>query len=149
MTAFDSAWDLVKMPLVHDSIEEIHPNRFTATFQDRDNPDKTHQMIADAGNYHDYGMEILVSGEDETGVRNFGRAAFRGYPEDKGWWHPADVYVAEGDRRRGISTAMYDLMNEIIQRRGKKGLTPSPRNSPDAKAFWRGQEVWPKEGRYE
>ena len=149
MTAFDAAWDLMKMPLVRDSIEEVTPRRFTAIFQDRDNPDITHQMVADAGNYHQYGMEIGVSGEDETGKRNFARAAFRGYPEDDGWWHPADVYVAEKDRRRGISTAVYDLMNEIIQRRGLKGLRPSPRNSSDAKAFWRGQEVWPKEGRYE
>ena len=149
MTAFETAWGLLKMPLVRDSIEEIDPKRFTATFQDRDDPDKTHQMIADAGNYHDYGMEIGVSGEDETGGRNFGRAAFRGYPQDNGWWHPADVHVAEGDRRRGISTAIYDFMNEIIQRRGNKGLVPASRNSSNAKAFWRGQEVWPKEGRYE
>jgi len=145
MTAFDRAWDLVKMPLVRDSIEEIHPKRFTATFQDRDNPDKTHQMIADAGNYHDHGMEISVSGE--SGL--VGSSAFRGYPQDGGWWHPADVHVGESNRRRGISTAMYDLMNEIIQRRGNKGLVPASRNSPDAKAFWRGQEVWPKEGIYE
>jgi GNAT superfamily N-acetyltransferase len=144
MTAFHTAWSLLKMPLVRDSIEEVTPRRFTATFQDRYDPNITHQMVADAGNYHQHGMEIGVGGEDE-----FARAAFRGYPEDGGWWHPADVYVAQKDRRRGISTAMYDLMNEIIQRRGLKGIRPSSNRTPMGKEFWREQDVWPKEGRYE
>ena len=142
----EKSGDLLKMPLLRDTVEEIHPNRYTALFQDRENKELL-QMIADSGEYGDYGMEIQV--RDIPKDKRVALSAFRGYPEQKGWWHSSDNFVSTPYRRKGISTAMYDLMNLIIQRRGQKGLKPNERRTSEGRMFWRGDHEWPKEGRYE
>jgi len=149
----DLAWRLLKMPLMYDSIEEISPDQYTATFQDRDDPNITQQMTAlrDAHGIGYQGMNVKVGGGD-TGEPLIATGSFsdpKGYPEQGGYWKPADVFVQEGNRRRGIGGAMYDLINEIARRRGDKGLMSHERNSSDAQGLWRGRKTWPKEGRYE
>ena len=120
----DLAWRLRKAPLMYDSIEETSPDQYTATFQDRDDPNITQQMTANPGQYGYQGMNVRVGGGG-TGEPLIATGSFsdpKGYPEQGGYWKPADVFVQEGNRRRGVGGAMYDLINVIAQRRGDKGL---------------------------
>jgi hypothetical protein len=167
MTAFDRAWNLVKMPLVRDSIKDHGEGNFTAVFQDPDDPDKQYQMRTHGGNYHwPRGLNVNVLGDEGEGMVAFGN--FRNYAPS---WHPSNVKTRESHRRKGIMTGIYDLVNEIARRRGDPGLhtnagnlndysapfwakhlgLPIPTNSEELNQFQRdhGRLNWPEEGVYE
>lgn len=135
MTAFNTAWDLLKMPLVRDSIEEIgDKGNFKAIFQDRDNPDKQYDMRATGGmNYHwPYGLEVTVSDPDNNSTVAFGN--FKNYDPS---WHPSNVKTRNDHRGKGIMTAIYDLVNEIATRRGDPPLHTYAKRLNDYSApFW-------------
>lgn len=70
--------------------------------------------------------------------RRLGSAEFQNYgsldqPEYKG----DQVEVDERYRGQGIATVMYDLARELVGR-----IYPSPAQTRDGQAFWRGKPVW-------
>jgi hypothetical protein len=148
MTSFDRAWMLAKMPLVRDSIREHEPTehqlnnpwmfplpRYTAVFQDRDDPDKQYPMEARM----DQNYNITMKDPDNN--RRTTYASFR--PYDERW---SNVKTTEGYGRKGMMTAAYDLMNEILRRRGKR-LTTHPGNLNDYSGpFWAKHLGLPWEG---
>ena len=124
MTAFDRAWELVKMPLVRDSIEEDEEGNFSAIFQDRDDPDKQYPMRTD--NYQ--GLNVRLTDE--------GKVAAKGYFRPWDRIHAGDVNTHSDYRRKGMMTGIYDLVNEIARRKGKR-LTTYPGNLNEYSApFW-------------
>ena len=182
MKPFDRAWVLLKMPLVRDSIEYGEPDSTgfptaTATFQDRDDPNVQYPMEA----YGDQGGTKVrvrdplgtIDGDEVTfkpgGVA--GQAYFRTghdpYPRNT---DTADITTSPHHRRKGIGTAMYDLINEMSKTKGTRletypsrlsdssgslwaKVTGLPYNTPDEKSkFHRGEYQsrleWPKEGSY-
>jgi GNAT superfamily N-acetyltransferase len=73
--------------------------------------------------------------------RQLGSAEFQNYgpagrPEYKG----DQVHVDERYRGQGIATVMYDLARELVGR-----IYPSPAQTRDGEAFWKGKPVWEQE----
>jgi len=175
--AFSMAWNVVKMPLVRDSIEYGEPDSTgfptaTALFQHPDNPDIQYRMNAseDQG-----GTRMAV--DNPLGPfmeKRAGWAYFRTpWSNEFGHTKTSDIrtkqYPGGPDYRRlGIATAMYDLINEMTQRNNKNArVVSSPALlSPENARLWdkalrrsrgfgiedknsREQIMWPEEGVFE
>jgi len=159
---FEQAWGIAKMPLVRDSIESEDEDDFyrnRAVFQDRDDPSKQYPMET----YYDQGgIGIRVRDPDNEG-RLAARAYFNPYEN-----RFSDVGTNEDYRRKGMMTAIYDLVNEIQGRRGRRLKSDAGYLSDSSAPFWakalglpyeghedfqikhRGQGFeWPEEGVYE
>ncbi len=164
MNPFDQAWELVKMPLVRDSIEqlgEVWPGqtlpRYSATFRDREGK----EYPIDAGENQTYNINMY----DPDTNKRVAYGNFR--PWDR--IHASDVGIDDSEnRRKGMMTAIYDLMNEIARTQGKRLTSDAGNLSGSSAPFWanalglpyeshtefqnkyRGQGFeWPEEGVYE
>jgi len=134
MTAFDQAWDLVKMPLVRDSIEYGEPDSTgfptaTALFQHPHKPEIQYKMNA----WEDQGGTRMAV-DNPLGPfmeKRAGWAYFRTpWSNEFGHTKTSDIstkqYPGGPDYRRlGIATAMYDLINEMTQRNNKNARVVS------------------------
>ena len=70
--------------------------------------------------------------------RQLGSAEFQNYgPVDKPEYKGDQVDVDERYRGQGIATVMYDLARELVGR-----IYPSPSQTADGEAFWKGKPVW-------
>ena len=70
--------------------------------------------------------------------RRLGSADFQTYgPVDQPQYKGDQVEVDERYRGQGIATVMYDLARELVGR-----IYPSPAQTRDGEAFWRGKPVW-------
>jgi len=136
MNPFDRAWDLVKMPLVRDSIEYGEPNytgfpTATAIFQDRNDPSIQFPMKA----YGDQGG-TRVSVTDPSG-KNAAYGYFRtGYGPSFGDITTSDIGTRESQRRKGLATAMYDLINEMGKTKGARLKTHTGNLSAYSAPLW-------------
>ena len=73
--------------------------------------------------------------------RRLGSADFQNYgPVDQPQYKGDQVEVDERYRGQGIATVMYDLARELVGR-----IYPSPAQTRDGEAFWRGKPVWEQE----
>ena len=73
--------------------------------------------------------------------RRLGSADFQNYgPVDRPEYKGDQVEVDERYRGQGIATVMYDLARELVGR-----IYPSPAQTRDGEAFWRGKPVWEQE----
>jgi len=177
MKPFEHAWVLLKMPLVRDSIEYGEPDSTgfptaTATFQDRDDPNVQYPMEA----YGDQGgTKVRVL--EPLGTLGYLRGGEAGHAYFRTGYDPyprntdtADISTEPHHRRKGIGTAMYDLINEMSKTKGTRletypsrlsdssgplwaKVTGLPYNTPDEKSkFHQGEYQsrleWPKEGSY-
>lgn len=154
MNAFDAAWAVSKMPLDYDSIREDDRGDFTADFIDP-KTGRRYDMTARNKKRLDFPeeTEVTVSAPGSPiGPFAFGR--FTGVDDDSknkpmqdayrhvglppvGTTYPLNIRVNTSMRRRGVASAIYDLINEIQERRGGKGLvTQSAALSPDSLPFW-------------
>jgi len=139
--AFEQGWQVVKMPLVRDSIKEDEEGNFSAIFQDRDDPDKQYPMRTD--NYQGLNVRLI----DESDSSNApGKVAARGHFRPWDRIHAGDVNTHPDYRRKGMMTGIYDLVNEIARRKSKR-LTTYPGNlSGDSAPFWAKHLGLPYEG---
>ena len=70
--------------------------------------------------------------------RRLGSAVFQNYgPKDQPQFKGDQVDVDERYRGQGIATVMYDLARELVGR-----IYPSPSQTADGQAFWKGKPVW-------
>lgn len=73
--------------------------------------------------------------------RRLGSAVFQNYgPKDRPEFKGDQVDVDERYRGQGIATVMYDLAKELVGR-----IYPSPSQTRDGEAFWKGKPVWEQE----
>jgi len=73
--------------------------------------------------------------------RRLGSAVFQNYgPTDRPEFKGDQVDVDERYRGQGIATVMYDLAKELVGR-----IYPSPSQTQDGEAFWKGKPVWEQE----
>ena len=127
---FEQAWGITKMALVRDSIESEDEDDFyrnRAVFQDRDDSSKQYPMET----YYDQGgIGIRVRDPDNEG-RLAARAYFNPYEN-----RFSDVGTNEDYRRKGMGTAIYDLVNEIQRRRGRRLKSDAKRLSGFSAPLW-------------
>ena len=140
---FEQAWGITKMALVRDSIESEDEDDFyrnRAVFQDRDDPSKQYPMET----YNDLGgIGICVRDTDNEG-RLAARAYFNPYEN-----RFSDVGTNVDYRRKGMMTAIYDLVNEIQRRRGRRLKSDARRLSDSSAPFWAKALGLPYEGHAE
>jgi hypothetical protein len=155
MTAFDQAWNLVKMPIVPGSVrrnyraeeEGERRRRFLGEFDD---PQTQERLIMDA--IMDPGrlsIEIQDQEDDTYNLAPRSRAAFieGNWDEDSTptEYRASGVNTFDDYQRRGYATALYDMASYILDRRdvgNKVKLTPSLDQSSDGQKFWSGSGMY-------
>lgn len=128
MTAFDTAWDIVKMPLLPNSLKE-REGGYTGKFQDP----KTDEILP-----------LYIHGDIDEGVL-VGSIPKRARAEISSWlpdiWVADDVATREQFQSRGYMSAIYDAIATILNRNDAE-LRPSPVQTPEGSHFWGGREEW-------
>lgn len=139
MTAFDRAWAFMKAPIDWASYQErdddednnrivnvdyVNPKeggkRFPMTVWDYDDPMSP-------------GIDASVNNPEGENVAN----AWLRYEGDDGSRVSVDkTKVNEAYRRQGINTAMYQLMERLLQEKANREIEPSTRQSEDGMRFW-------------
>lgn len=147
MTAFEQAWGVAKMPLVRDSVKEHEDGVFSATFQDRDDPDKQLRMRADGGANAEWPHRLYPGVYDDEGYRLSGGA----FEHRDNSWYPHAVRTKKGHERKGYMTAIIDFMNEIARGRGESPIHTYAGNlSGDFAPLWAKHLGLPyEEGKYQ
>tara|TARA_R100001463_G_scaffold134489_1_gene196724 strand:+ start:138 stop:722 length:585 start_codon:yes stop_codon:yes gene_type:complete len=154
MDAFDAAWAVSKMPLDYDSIVEDDRGGFSADFIDPKTGGRYDMVARNWREHRDFpeqtDIDVLAPGKggrvalgrftevDDKSKDLAMQSAYRhvGLPP-VGTTYPLNVRVSDDTRRRGVASAIYDLMNEIQERRGGKGLvTQSAALNSDSLPFW-------------
>ena len=152
---FDAAWAVSKMPLDYDSIREDDRGDFRADFIDpktgrrygmtarnrreyRDFPEETEVAVTAPGKPpRKFALGRFTEVDDKAKDLPMQDAYRRVGLPPVGTTYPLTINVNDDMRRRGVASAIYDLMNEIQERRGGKGLvTQSAALSPDSLSFW-------------
>jgi len=160
--AFDSAWAIVKMPIVPNSLrregDEFHADfedpitndsfRMTATpnsenFDDR--IDDATRMLVEIHhpNPEEYVLGRLALNDLPMSIFTTGEQRKQG----QSFW-PYHSFVPHQVRRRGYGTAMYDMAAAILNEYMKRPLTPSNSLSDASRGLWTNalgenpQSVW-------
>jgi len=136
MTAFDTAWDLVKMPIIPGSIRETDDG-MEAQFHDPET-NEIYPMMSEIGPY----------GLLETNIKDGKKRAAHShisehYGDD---WMTSHANTEPDYRRRGLMTAVYNLVNEMAKKNNARLTTfPSQLNQYSA-PFWAKHMELPYEG---
>ena len=158
MLPMDIAWQLLKMPLLPESIKRVSDNRTEAQFQDP----KTNQiypMVAEkdpkfrtmnVGIYPNQpgqnlgapsGLDAMDMGSDEDineDVKEmlglgFSNAELTETNKDGPYYESDMTWTEPEKRRRGYASALYNLVNQLDERK----VRPSGNQSDDGKQLWR------------
>ena len=142
MTAFDTVWDLLKMPIVPHSFKELPSDGnkrrvFTALFEDPE----TEERLPMEGHYdsksNEYPdppfIESKIGARSGSGFEKVGSSPFflATYPGTQ-----------PEHQRKGYATSVYDLAAAIAHRVGGR-IAPSRFQTDEGKALWRGKKQWP------
>ena len=121
--AFDTAWALMKMPIVPNSLKEEGPSRYSARFQE-------------------IKAEIKHPADD---TYNLGDRATSHIGQDKKLedFFAFGTGVDEEYQRRGYATALYDMLARILHEQGDYKLTPSNGLNEKSRGLWGDKESWP------
>lgn len=137
MTAFDQAWDLVKMPIIPGSIRETDDG-MEAQFHDPQT-NKIYPMVSE---YNMHGLNTSIM--DKDGKK---RAAFSHISDHYGdEWITSHAHTNPDYRRRGLMTAVYNLVNEMAKKKGARLTTFPSQLSGDSAPFWAKHMELPYEG---
>ena len=136
MSLFDRAWALVKMPLVRDSIEYGEPDytgfpTATAIFQDRNDP--SIQFPMEAYEYQGGTKVRVTDPSDKYAAAGYFRT---GYGPDFEDTTTSDIHTLQSQRRKGLATAVYDLINEMGKTKGVRLKTQARNLSGDSAPLW-------------
>jgi len=172
VTAFDTAWDLLKMPLIPSSLQEITsekrpkleghfaPTRsYKAQFRDPVTNeilplvvDYVNRLNSWGDQLHSYTGKI---GDDKKGDR--GKLRYE-VPDKRqsitsvNWvspWnlgnkaYPAWTETREGRRGRGYAPALYDVISYLMDKNQNVPLSPSTEQKASAKNMWKDRDRWP------
>lgn len=145
MNPFDQAWALLKAPIDWDSYQERDDDDNRIVNVDYVNPKEGGKRFPmTAWDYDDPfspGVDVSVNNPEGENVA----AAHLRHEEDdltlSGGGPRVTVdraRVNEANRRQGINTAMYQLMERLLQekRNHYANIEPSQHQSEDAKRFW-------------
>ena len=152
MTAFDSAWEIAKMPLDYDSINRVATlgsgKRYVADFIHPDTEQIYPMVTEDFGQGYEgaiYESEIPEHfDEGELGKR--GSLSHLIMTDDSPAAYAWGAKTEEPHRRKGMAAALYDLTANILDREGVK-IEPSYDRSKDGKSLWSRYEnegFWPR-----
>lgn len=137
MVAAEIAFQLLKTPLDFDSIEEVKPKKgatvTTADFlhPDPDIDEKLKLMLYGGSQIRAYKPEDV--GDDpydtygEVGWADYGSPIIDGV---RSRFYPEQTWVNAEHRRKGLASAMHDLMNH------KQTLYPNPTQTEAARKMW-------------
>ena len=138
MTAFDQAWALLKTPIDWNSYQEQYDddnNRIVNV--DYVNPQESGKRFPmTAWDYNDPfspGIDASVNNPEGENVAS----AYLRYEGDDGSKVTVDrTAVNDAYKRQGINTAMYQLMERLLQEKANQKIEPSTHQSEDAERFW-------------
>tara|TARA_R110002153_G_scaffold55813_5_gene154722 strand:- start:862 stop:1344 length:483 start_codon:yes stop_codon:yes gene_type:complete len=155
MTAFDTAWDLLKMPIVRGTLRAGEdPDSYSAKFRDPVSqeemdmqarwlqfPDPTNEEYWKSG---EITAEIKHPPDDTYNLGDRASAHFGDdHGEDNNNFFSYGTGVDEEYKRRGYATALYDLVARILHEEGEYNLTPSTGQNEMSRGLWGDKESWP------
>tara|TARA_R100001463_G_scaffold108992_2_gene163588 strand:- start:4704 stop:5219 length:516 start_codon:yes stop_codon:yes gene_type:complete len=140
--AFQRGWDLVKMPIIPGSIREIdNPyNRFEPRMVAEFLDPETNEIFPMMSEIGPYGLETKI----KDGKK---RAAYSEISEHYGdEWMTSHAHTEPDYRRRGLMTAIYNLVNEMAKKKGARLSTFPSQLSEYSAPFWAKHMELPYEG---
>lgn len=159
MTAFATAWALMKMPIVPNSLHEIEtsPNKdksWKSLFQDP----KTNEILPLFANYkthknregvdcHSY--QAAIGAEPDGSKMKYEWPDARQSTTSVNWvegWkppNPAWTETRRDVRGRGYAPALYDVIAYLMSQNQGMALNPSKDQKASAKNMWKEREEWP------
>ena len=144
MTAFDIAWDLLKMPIVPNSLKREKLGDYSAQFRDpktNERMDMTAQWVPDDDLLLDIDAKEIKAQikhpHDDT--YNLGNRATAHLGQLRQGWDDFSSFGTSVDdeyRRRGYATALYDMLARILHEQGEYRLTHSDGLNDMSRGFW-------------
>ena len=169
MTAFDTAWGIMKMPVVPNQLEYLgkNPNagsfftdtkRFKTLFQDPETQELL-PLFVDYGSLNREGKKY-ESYKGAIGGEPRGEETFKLENRDEGDPRRAITGVnfhqgsksrfpfwsetREGHRNKGYASALYDVIAHLMDKQGGNSLNPSDLQTLDGKNMWANKtKNWP------
>ena len=147
MTAFEAAWDLVKMPVVQGSVardyrsedEEEDNYHYKGAFDDPETGERM-KMRAKFDPQNRLDGWIDSPPDDTYNLPPRATASLtHDYDNDHPKWSAMGLGVDHDYRRRGYATGMYDFLAYILDRHNRD-LTPAKDQSGNGYAFWNNAE---------
>lgn len=135
---FDQAWLLLKAPIDWDSYQErdddVNNRIVNVDYVNPKEGGKRFPMTAwDYNDPFSPGVDASVNNPEGENVAD----AYLRYEGDDGSRVAVNrARVNEANRRQGINTAMYQLMERLLQEKVNREIEPSMHQSEDAKRFW-------------
>jgi GNAT superfamily N-acetyltransferase len=152
MTAFDTAWKLMKMPIVRGTLRAgENPNSYSAKFRDPVSQEEM-DMRAKWVDFPEEEGEEYEGGEIKAEIKhpaddtyNLGDRATSHIGQDKNLddFFAFGTGVDEEYQRRGYATALYDMLARILHEEGEYKLTPSNGLNEKSRGLWGDKESWP------
>lgn len=168
MTAFDTAWDLLKMPIVPHSLKE-EETKYPFTYYSAlfDDPETGERLPMEAvfeeatknrwDKHLDQIRAMILDGKGEPSSfdsQNYRRDARSQaefarpksyYPVETNasFFRPSDVLTDFEHQGKGYANAIYDMVASILNRRENLPLVPSDMQSYAAQEMWKDREEWP------
>ena len=144
MTAFDTAWGIVKMPIVQGSVQRNHdlsglpnlPSNFKRYSAEFDDPITGERMNMAANFDPEQSIYAFIDDPKYEDTRAGGN--FRGFPSgifERPRFEATKIDTDEDYRRRGYGTGIYDLVAYILDRHGAD-LMPSTDQTKAGEALW-------------
>ena len=155
MTAFDRAWNVVKMPIVPHSLKETKNKYpfayYSALFDDTKTGERLPmEAVFEEGtgtrwdNHLDHLRAMILEGKDTDPRSQATFARAEGLKEKDPFFTPSDVETDYEHQGKGYATALYDMAASILNRRDEKlPLVPSDMQSAEAQFLWRNRDEWP------
>ena len=152
MTAFATAWALMKMPIVPNSLKEEGPSRYSARFQDPVTNEEMDMRAKWVNEPEELRWEWNKGGEIKAEIKhpaddtyNLGDRATSHIGQDKKLedFFAFGTGVDEEYQRRGYATALYDMLARILHEQGDYKLTPSNGLNEKSRGLWGDKESWP------
>jgi len=138
MKPFDQAGALLKAPIDWDSYQEdtdgVNNKVVNVDYVNPKEGGKRFPMTAwDYNDPFSPGVDASVNNPEGENVAD----AYLRYEGDDGSRVAVNrARVNEANRRQGINTAMYQLMERLLQEKTNRKIEPSMHQSEDAKKFW-------------
>lgn len=132
MSAFDTAWALMKMPIVPNSLKE-REGGFTGQFQDPITDEIMPLYLHDDPDY-----QTIVGSIPK-------RARTSATPLASSTWMADETDTKPHYQRRGYMTALYDAIAFVLNSQPHRQATlyPNPIQTEEGSQFWGDKKTWP------
>tara|TARA_R100000231_G_scaffold139590_1_gene121459 strand:- start:2281 stop:2799 length:519 start_codon:yes stop_codon:yes gene_type:complete len=141
MTAFDTAWDLMKMPIVAGSLKPVGDGKWQGLFEEDTKYDAVNDEYIDndpipmpiTANMRSGGFKAQIHGNDGELRSEFSGHRRGDYGDEKGIAY--SVNTKEPHRRKGYARAMYDAIAYLLSQEDIN-LYPSHQQTSEGWRFW-------------